>query len=255
MLQRGFHAYASCLLKPPVKIAVLVIFAAVLSANTWSWAQTTSGFELVDLTPDESYVRDFVDLNAELLGSATGKVPFQVYTKNLDYHTQATQNSYQALHDAVSSDPKVEASTVDSWYLEFMKSSVVDAASRDAAGWYTASTFYPTLFEWLNARNSVGLRVNQRFERDIVWVDPSDLEQGIRAARFSGAHPLAVSSTSEQQVECLEAMEAIQTSSSLEPKPFIWTFFYLFFDQFRTIYGNCTHPLSIKAPLAARTVA
>jgi hypothetical protein len=256
MLQRGFKAYASWLLKPTVKAAVLVIFAAVLSANTWGWTQTTSGFELVDLTPDESYVRDFVNLNAELLGSATGKIPFQVYTKDLDYHTQATQHSYQALHDAVASDPKVEASTVNSWYLEFMQSSSVpDAADREAAGWYSAATFYPALFEWLNARNSGGLRVNQRFENDIVWVDPSDPEQGIRAARFAGSHPLAVSSTSEQQVECLEAMEAIQAASSLEPKPFIWTFFYLFFDQFRTIYGDCTHPLSINAPLAARTVA
>eukprot|EP01043_Picozoa_sp_COSAG02_P012687 COSAG02_NODE_493_length_21166_cov_13.181318_16_plen_742_part_00 len=255
MLQRGFKLYASYLLKPPVKIAVLLLFAAVLSANTWGWTQTTSGFDLVDLTPDESYVRDFVNLNTDLLGSATGKIPFQVYTKDLSYHTRATHTSYQALHDAIAADPKVEASTVNSWFLEFMKSSAVpDASNRDAERWYNAATFYPALFEWLNARNSDGLRVNQRFENDIVWIDPSDPEQGIRAARFAGSHPLAVSSTSEQQVQCLEAMEAIQAASSLEPKPFIWTFFYLFFDQFRTIYGDCAQSPSFTSLSCAKEV-
>lgn len=240
LLQRGFKAYAVCLLKPPVKIAVMTIFAGVLGANSWAWTKTTSGFDLVDLTPDESYVRDFVNLNTELLGSASGKIPFQVYTKGLAYHTEATQIGYQALHDAIASDPKVDATTVDSWYQAFVDSErEPNAANRDAAGRYTtATTFYPALFEWLNRRNDAGLKINQRFEDDIVWVNPSVPEEGIRAARFSASHPLAASSTSEQQVECLEAMEAIQAASSLEPKPFIWTFFYLFFDQFRTIYGE-----------------
>merc|ERR1712166_74443 len=61
---------------------------------------------------------------------------------------------------------------------------------------------------------------------------------GIKASRFSAEHPIAKSKDSEEQIKCLEAMEAIQEASTLEPKPFIWTFFYLFFDQFRTIYGE-----------------
>jgi hypothetical protein len=238
-LQRGFRKYAEILLKKPVKVAVLVVFTAMLSVNVWGWTQTTSGFELVDLTPDESYVRDFVNLNLNLLGTPTGKIPFQVYTKGLPYHTAATQTSYLALHDALAAEPKVDAPTIDSWYAAFMASEgVPNAADRDAEGRYTsASTFYPALYAWLNEEQppGSGLKVNQRFANDIVWVDESAPEQGIKAARFAASHPIAVSSTSEQQVVCLEAMEAIQDASTLEPKPFIWTFFYLFFDQFRTI--------------------
>ena len=97
-------------------------------------------------------------------------------------------------------------------YQAFMDSAAVpDAADRESVGWYTAATFYPALLAWLNEENAAGLKVNQRFEGDIVWVDPSDPEQGIRAARFSATHPLAMTSTSEQQVECLEAME-VRTS-------------------------------------------
>ena len=50
-LQRCMAAYARWLLKPLTKVAVLLIFGIALGLNIWGWTETTSGFELVDLTP------------------------------------------------------------------------------------------------------------------------------------------------------------------------------------------------------------
>jgi hypothetical protein len=44
-------AYARWLLKPLTKAAVLLIFGIALGLNIWGWTETTSGFELIDLTP------------------------------------------------------------------------------------------------------------------------------------------------------------------------------------------------------------
>ena len=67
--------------------------------------------------------------------------------------------------------------------------------------------------------------MNQRFAEDVVWLEPGFPLKGIKAARFGAQHPQAVAKNSEQQVACLEAVEAIQGASSLSPKPFAWTFF------------------------------
>ena len=236
-LQKCFASYSKFLLQMPVKIVVLAVFGSMLAVNSWGWTQTTSGFDLVDLTPDESYVRDFVNLNTELLGSPSGKVPFNIYTQEMDYHTADVQTKYEALHDALAASDRVES--VNSWYLNFKASLAATSTPMPT----TAATFYPAVQSWLNAETALssGIRINQRFSREIVWVNAAcstcadasacsaTCSAGIKASRFSAEHPIAVSSTSEEQVKCLEAMEAIQEASTLEPKPFIWTFFYLFF--------------------------
>jgi Niemann-Pick C1 protein len=51
VLQRCMAAYARWLLKPLTKAAVLLIFGIALGLNIWGWTETTSGFELIDLTP------------------------------------------------------------------------------------------------------------------------------------------------------------------------------------------------------------
>ena len=65
-----------------------------MQVNCWAWQQTTSGFDIIDLTPDDSYTRDYMDLNLELTGSDLTTIPFGVYTEQLEYHTASVQTSY-----------------------------------------------------------------------------------------------------------------------------------------------------------------
>ena len=227
-LQRFMAGYARVLLKPPVKALVLVVFGAVLGLSSWGWTKTTSGFDLIDLTPDDSYVRDFFELNQQLLGTQAGKVPFGVCesialdldldlvpateltpcslatdTKDLAYHEAGVQADYLALHQTLNSSALVDAD-VDSWYLNFQRflsTSAAFSASLDSDGRLTtAATFYPAVQSWLELEVG-GVRVNGRYAANVIWSDASDPTQGIRAARFTASHPIARSRDSEGQSE------------------------------------------------------
>ena len=222
-LQRFMAGYARVLLKPPVKALVLVVFGAVLGLSSWGWTKTTSGFDLIDLTPDDSCelhlppsspevrlsalvfadVRDFFDLNEQLLGTQAGKVPFGVYTKDLAYHEAGVQADYLALHQTLNSSALVDAD-VDSWYLSFQRflsTSAAFSASLDSDGRLTAAaSFYPAVQSWLEFEVG-GVRVYGRYADDVIWSDASDPTQGIRAARFTASHPIARSRDSEGQSE------------------------------------------------------
>jgi hypothetical protein len=203
-------SYADVLLKPAVKAVVLLAFAAMLGLNVLGWTKTTSGFELIDLVPDQSYVRDIIDLTTRMIGSPTGDVPFQVYTKALPYHEADTQASYADLHAALAASPKVAA--VESWYTAFTEwlGASAYAGELDGAGRLTAAaSFYPALRAFLDHEVAPGVRLNRRYASDIIWVDEAAPLSGMTAARFGGRHPTAVADISERQVECLEVEHLI----------------------------------------------
>ena len=116
---------------------MLVLFAAVLGGNCWAWTQTTSGFSLIDLSPDQSYVRDFINMNQDMTGSQEGQVLANMHTKQLEYHEAAVQREYANLHAMLRASPKVDGTILTSWSLagvDVMRSkhpAVVDIAPRE----------------------------------------------------------------------------------------------------------------------------
>ena len=181
-------------------------------------------------------------MKIRLTGTPNGEIPFSVFTKELPYHEATTQIAYQQLHESLAAAPRVDAATISSWYTSFTDflnttqgQATIAPATVGADGRLTGMGFYPALLAFLEL-DVMGVKVNKRWSEDLVWADNTDPAAGLAAARFHARHPVTVSAVSEQQVECLEEVESLMAASPLEPKPFAWTFFYLFFDQFRTIY-------------------
>ena len=80
------------LMHPVVKALVLLSFVAMTSLLGYlAISKTTTGFELVDLTPDKSYVRDFFNLQEEEYGSVVGRLPTALYFKDIRYSDAAVQ--------------------------------------------------------------------------------------------------------------------------------------------------------------------
>eukprot|EP01052_Picozoa_sp_SAG31_P035640 SAG31_NODE_4328_length_3351_cov_1.759225_2_plen_461_part_00 len=232
-LERAMARYAELLLKPHTKAAVLLLFGAMLALNCVGWSKTTSGFNMEDLTPDQSYVRDNIDLNRLFMDHPVGDYHFGIYTKQLEYHTPAVQREYVKFHNALATSDKV--ARVESWYIDFI-SFVASNASLAATVSNTRETYYLAIAAFLAYEPVPGVKPYRRWLDDIVWVDDSQPAAGIKAARFRAVHPVNVSKGQAEVVECLEAVEAIQIASALPEQPFCWMFYYLFFDQFRTIY-------------------
>ena len=62
--------YAKQLLRPPVKVFVVVAFAALLTACTFSMLELTQEFQVTDILPHDSYVTDYLEA-AELYSNSS----------------------------------------------------------------------------------------------------------------------------------------------------------------------------------------
>jgi Niemann-Pick C1 protein len=61
--RRLMRGYASVLIRPTSKALVVLVFVAMTGVLLYTaLAKTTTGFDIVDLTPDSSYMRDFFDV-------------------------------------------------------------------------------------------------------------------------------------------------------------------------------------------------
>ena len=73
-------------------MGVLFVFIGVAIFSGWvAETKLTTGFELVDLTPDISYVRDYFQVHANMWGSTTGNLPTYLYFKDIDYRDANVQ--------------------------------------------------------------------------------------------------------------------------------------------------------------------
>jgi CRP-like cAMP-binding protein len=248
LIQRGIRSFAGILLTSVGKVVALTIFFCVLGANCWAWTKTTSGFDIIDLTPDSSYARDYMNLNLELAGSDLTTISFSVYTKAMDYHDAQVQAMYMKLHDDLLTNPKVDPALMRSWYLSFQQflahPSILQSSygmSVDEHGRLTDSaTFYRALDAFFDFEDPSmpGVKINANWADDVRWVDSKDPTKGLSAARFSAGHPVSVTTDTPSRIACLEAMEDIAGASELVPAVAIYSGFYMFLDQFRTIYGE-----------------
>ena len=100
--RRFMRWYARGLMQPAVKALVLLVFVGATAFFGYiAVEETTTGFELVDLTPDQSYVRNFFDTKEEMFGSVTGKLPTNLYFKDIDYPSADVQLEMTKVSDAL----------------------------------------------------------------------------------------------------------------------------------------------------------
>ena len=156
-----------------------------------------------------------------------------------------------ALHQDLLANDKVAPDMMRSWYLTFQQVSatwslpvycaatgcVLDSDGRltDSAVFYTALKAFLDV-EVVMVPGLPAIKVHMGWASDVIWIDEADPTKGLSAARFGAGHPVAATQDTPQRIACLEEMEKVAAASSLEVA--IWSAYYMFFDQFRTIYGE-----------------
>mmetsp|Transcript_13997 Transcript_13997/g.18319 ORF Transcript_13997/g.18319 Transcript_13997/m.18319 type:complete len:865 (+) Transcript_13997:168-2762(+) len=243
-LQKFFSdTYAPFLMRPLVKSVVIGVFVGAASIFGYLAAtEITTEFDLSLLTTDTSYLRFYYEKAEELFGSAdAGRVPTSLFVGQVNYSEYETQAEIRRLVDVLLSQPTVDESLgAEDWHLDFT------AWANDTNGgnysqffsedgkYLVGATFIPALQEFLAEF------VFQRFQDDIVFstTDPDV----IIMSRISVQHVLLPNA--EISVDALLETQSVTEDSTLEPSPFVVSFAYQFYDQFRIIVPEVVTSLS-----------
>jgi hypothetical protein len=237
--------YAQVLMHPASKVAVVVVFVGLAGVLGYiGMEKTSTGFELVDLTPDDSYVRDFFDIQESAFGSVVGRLPTKLYFKQLEYHEAGVQGDMVETADQLLGLQTIDQGVgLDSWHLSFT------AWAWSQQSTWGPSNFKPSTYVCENIRE--GLCPKQFLTGDVVfyqalrqWLSSSgqrflddmrlnDARDRILSSRVSLSHVVMESSSS--QVEGLVTSQDACQASAMEPKPFVSSYPYIYFDQYRII--------------------
>ena len=105
-MRRLMRGYAQVLVTPVGKACVLLVFGTLVGLMTFvALEKTTTGFELQDLTPDVSYVRDFFAVKEAQFGSVMGKLKTTLYFMHADYASGDVQMLMTEVSHALLSLP------------------------------------------------------------------------------------------------------------------------------------------------------
>ncbi|CAJ1403475.1 unnamed protein product [Effrenium voratum] len=260
---------------PALGLVTVILFLAVAGISIW---QASSGlgtdFNIIDLTPDSSYLRDFyVQERLHFGGLSTGglALPTSYVIMDQNFSSVEVQRMLEEVGAEMLALSNVNSERgLRSWHTIFshwawtnrgsLPSLPLDAfepapgglnRSSCAAGLPTGVTacvshfvtgphFELALLDFLNDGMSSG------FRDDVVWRD-----QAVKAVRLRATHVDTVNS--RQQVAVLEEAEAL--TAKWQPRAagsFMSAQAYIFFDQYRIIVEQMT--TSIGLCLLAVTV-
>ncbi|CEL94251.1 unnamed protein product [Vitrella brassicaformis CCMP3155] len=179
--------YANILTKTPVKVGVLAVAAALLGASIYGATNLEERFDLAFFVPDDSYGSKYFDYLDDYYSGAP--VPMTVVVKDFDYYANR-DTTLPDVSSILRTSKYVEASTVESIFEEYARSPLYDTSTP--AAWYTGLSTFIT-------QDGPG----KRFEQDIVWRDPLDVTQGIRASRLRAGYRGSAIPDSPSQVDAM----------------------------------------------------
>lgn len=223
--------YTPFILSAAGKLVVLLGTAAILSAGIWGATQATQGFDVLDLTPDDHFARDYADVAKTYeLEVDTQFVPLNIYTRAVDYPDIAVQAQLQET-DQLMIEGEFVAGPVTSWLTSFVawtsnhtEYSANVGTSGGHAVYDDRDTFYPALAEFTEEGDNV------RFLSDIVYADDGEIE-------ISRTEVFLVGLTdSEKNVDALMDVRDVVGESTLDPEPFGFSYLFIFVEQFVVIY-------------------
>ena len=238
---------------PAAKVAVLAVFAAMAGTSVWSVASgIDTGFDIIDLTPDVSYLRDYLDQSTELYGDAGG-LPATAFLAGVDLSSLKNQMAVLDMSKAALDLDYVDADTpVSSWlesFSDWARSQQMGMAFvpgfttvltglQSGTGVYENQTFVVGEQPFIDAvRTFVSGPAGKRFEDSIVF--DSRVPGGIRTSAIFTAYHVSMTTTTKQ-VAALNEMEGFTASysSTTLPGVFVSAVPYIYFDQFRIITGE-----------------
>jgi len=254
-------------------VLTILVFLIIAGISVW---QVSNGlgtdFDLMDLTPDHSFLRDFYNTEQQHFGALSQgglALPTYYYIRDLNFSTVEVQlniekvgaemlalnginterglkswhtiftlwaNEYRGLSDSLPNDAFV---AVDA-NREGCASGLPNGINTCATHFLTGPTFPSAVYEFLSSR------MGEQFYGDISWVGDD-----ISVIRLGATHMDTVNS--KQQVAAMEETEQLTERWQTElPGSFMNSGAYIFFDQYRIIVAQMT--TSIGLCLGAVTV-
>eukprot|EP00403_Amphidinium_massartii_P048273 CAMPEP_0178464984 /NCGR_PEP_ID=MMETSP0689_2-20121128/51122_1 /TAXON_ID=160604 /ORGANISM="Amphidinium massartii, Strain CS-259" /LENGTH=788 /DNA_ID=CAMNT_0020091899 /DNA_START=162 /DNA_END=2525 /DNA_ORIENTATION=- len=243
----------------PVGIIVtIVIFFSIAAISAWQIGEGLgTEFKLIDLTPDESFLRDFYNEEQKHFGGIPGGlgIPTALYVRNVDFASLEVQRNIEEAGGQVLGMNNIKKDAgLTSWHAEFSVwawsnqgslavlppsafQEVPDGPYRSGceaglpAGVTECTSHFLTGPTFASAvQYFLQLPQYGRFEEDVIF----DSDGNIVAARQHAQH--TDSFGSEDQVDALEEAESLSDRWQGDlPGCFVLSEPYIFWDQFRII--------------------
>jgi len=168
------------MLSLPGKIVVVVITGALFGVNLYGTLMLRQYFDQVWFLPPETMGYKYTVTNSKYF--PVDGAPANVYTGKFDYFEN--QGKLHALHDKVTSDNYIIASTVNSWYEEYIiwakNNKPVQFFDQDNIN--NKTYFYLWLSEFIQGPKGISYR------KDVRMTNGTGLLPEITASRMSFKH-------------------------------------------------------------------
>ena len=201
-----------------VKAGVLVAFAAVAAGGFAGCALMKIDADVNNFIPGGSYLKEWIaDSDAMYRSLGDG---IDVYTRDMDVHTETGATTLLAASAAFRADPYVADASVVSWIEAF-------DAHRGASGAFALGD----LFSFVTSASGAA------FYNDIVWVNETGAAplEGVRVTRIRGNH--IKTDSSNEKVKSMDSLRATLASveGNEEGKIFAFASAWLNYEQYKAI--------------------
>jgi len=234
------HSFVPCILhSTTTKTGILTLFLAFSGVCIWAYHNATIGFNLMDLTPDKSYVRDYFECLKRITGTTQIRTETTLVFAYNDFHLASTQNAMALTLNAWAANQYIYI--VKSWLPIFYSYTNTSQPQYMVNGVFVPgsdTTFGSTMKQFLNYTCPVGVatctpgtKPNVHFANMVSFRPGENIVQGIR---IRALHSVLTSSVEEG--ECFESMDSfVRNQVDLNPKPFVYAIPYIFWHQFTVI--------------------
>ncbi|CAM9853375.1 unnamed protein product [Chrysoparadoxa australica] len=212
--------YTPFILKPASKVCILSLAAALAAVSTWGITKLNTAFELVDLTPPDSFARAYIEMARDKgLFIFDSTVPVDIYFDKLEYTSLEVQQEIERIQQAAVLEEFTEG-PVDSWLSDFRM-------YKAGGGYYVdQGTFPADLAEFLS---------QPQFARHVANLVFSDDRQSILFSRVSMFHTGTQGVIDE--VNAMQDLRAVAASGDvLVPDPFAYGEAHLLYEMFAVLY-------------------
>eukprot|EP00928_Gymnodinium_smaydae_P072258 TRINITY_DN55655_c0_g1_i1.p1 TRINITY_DN55655_c0_g1~~TRINITY_DN55655_c0_g1_i1.p1 ORF type:complete len:895 (+),score=110.27 TRINITY_DN55655_c0_g1_i1:61-2745(+) len=254
LLVRGMEfvlARAAC------KVVILGVFAVWFGVALWlTIAKTSKDFQILDLVPDESYMRDFVNTERKYWDGAdfqSRSPPTSLLFKDMDQSDPQVQAEMLSVESEFMNLSTIDASLGSSnwlaafraWALNFPLSKLTSANITQVNGkdFVAKKDFYPAVKAWLtNYPPAWG------FSNSIVFDGDS-----IKASLIGFRH--VTMTTSAEQVDCFNQMETFyKNKDGLLSNMVVSSVLYQYWHQYQIIQRELLQTIGLTLAVVLVTV-
>ncbi|CAM9459613.1 unnamed protein product, partial [Scytosiphon promiscuus] len=224
--------YAPRLLSPQGKAVVLLGAVALLVAGIYGTANSTQGFDVLDLAPDDHYSKYYTELARSYeLDTSEWYVPLSVYTREVDYTDVSVQAQIQTTDQKMLEQDAYISGPLGSWivsFVEWAENSTDYSANVGMSDGYPVyddpDTFYTALSEFMEEDDSA------TYLSDVIFNDEGTIE-------ISRTDMYLIDQTeTTKMIDALEGTRDIVGESTIEPEPFGYSGLFIYTEQYLVIF-------------------